>query len=99
MALGEALSCGVPAIAAECSRGIRELMRDGLDGVVIPPDDTEALTAEMGRLMSDKAERERLASHAPDIVNRFSLDKVIDQWEDLMADSLQGSSATAVSVS
>lgn len=89
MSLGEALAFGLPAIATNCSSGIRELMRDGIDGIIVPNQDLAALTLAMDRLMSDEVERNRLASHAPEVLERFSLDKVLDQWEILIDEVLK----------
>lgn len=89
MSLGEALSCGLPVIATNCSSGIRELMREGIDGILVPNQDVAALALAMDRLMSDEAERNRFASRAPEVLERFGLDKVLDQWETLIAQVLQ----------
>ncbi|WP_088889150.1 glycosyltransferase family 4 protein [Leptolyngbya ohadii] len=89
MALGEALACGIPAIATDCSQGIRELMRDGIDGIVVPNGDQAALAAAMSHLMSDDAKRKQFASRAPEVIERFSLDRIIDRWEELFAEVLQ----------
>ncbi|MDF5707613.1 MAG: glycosyltransferase family 4 protein [Nostoc sp. S4] len=89
MSLGEALAFGLPAIATNCSSGIRELMRDGIDGIIVPNQDIAALTVAMDRLMSDEVERNRLASRAPEVLERFGLDKVLDQWEILIDEILK----------
>lgn len=85
MVLIEALSCGLPAVAADCRFGPREILRDGVDGVLVPPEDPEALAEAMGRLMSEEKERRRLSQAALEINERYSLDKVMGVWEDLLS--------------
>jgi glycosyltransferase involved in cell wall biosynthesis len=46
----EALAAGVPIIAARVG-GIPSQMRDGVDGVLIPPDDSKRLSEAMDRLL------------------------------------------------
>jgi len=80
-ALCEAMSCGCPVIAADCSSAVREIVRDGLDGVVVPAGDAPALAQAMDRLMASDDERRRLGARAVDVVNRFALEKAMAQWD------------------
>ena len=93
-ALGEAMSCGLPVIAADCpsrpSRarhpgGVRELVRDGVDGLLVPPEDPAALAHAMASLMADPEKRQRLASRAGEVAERFAFERILDEWELLLA--------------
>lgn len=67
--LGEAMAAGVPVVASDLG-GLGECVADGVDGLLVPPDDVDALataltkvvdgsidTAELGRAATAKAER------------------------------------------
>jgi glycosyltransferase involved in cell wall biosynthesis len=52
----EAMSLGTPVVAS-CVGGIPEIIRDSVDGLLVPPGDAEALAAALGRLVDDRALR------------------------------------------
>lgn len=52
MELMEAISMGIPRIAT-CINGIPELIRDGSEGLLVPPSDAGALAAAIARLRDD----------------------------------------------
>jgi glycosyltransferase involved in cell wall biosynthesis len=84
-ALCEAMATGVPVVSFACDYGPRSIIRDGIDGVLVPNENVDALAVALDRLMSDPAERDRLGNAAVEIVDRFSLPRVAAQWEALIS--------------
>lgn len=52
--VAEALSVGAPVIATDCPHGPREILEDGRFGLLVPPEDPDALAAAIGRMLEDE---------------------------------------------
>jgi GalNAc-alpha-(1->4)-GalNAc-alpha-(1->3)-diNAcBac-PP-undecaprenol alpha-1,4-N-acetyl-D-galactosaminyltransferase len=80
MALCEAMACGLPVLSTDCLSGPRDIIEDGVNGVLVVTEDVNALAAGLDALMSDPVKRQQLAQNAPKIVDRFGVDRVIGMW-------------------
>jgi glycosyltransferase involved in cell wall biosynthesis len=89
MVLLEAASSGLSAVGTDCG-GVREIVRDGETGFVVPPRDAAALAAAMSRLASlPAAARERMSRAAREHAARFDLAAIASAWEDLYRELLE----------
>jgi len=57
----EGMAAGRPVVAANAG-GPAEIVTDGVDGLLVPPDDVDALAAALRRLRDDGGLRDRLAA-------------------------------------
>jgi glycosyltransferase involved in cell wall biosynthesis len=78
VSLLQAASAGVPIVASRAG-GIPEAVRDGLNGLLVPPGDVAALGEAIGRVLGDPALARRLGEAGRDLVAReFSVDGMVE---------------------
>jgi glycosyltransferase involved in cell wall biosynthesis len=94
-ALAEALCHGLPAVSVDCDTGPRDIIRHGVDGLLVPAGDATALTQALDRLMGDDELRRQFAAHAVDARQRFSIDRIAGLWEALFIRSAAAHPAAA----
>ena len=83
-ALLEAMSHGLPVIGTTV-QGVDEIIRDGVNGLLVPPEDPGALSQAMLRLMADRAERRRLGDAARHTIEEhYTVDIMCRQYEALL---------------
>jgi glycosyltransferase involved in cell wall biosynthesis len=89
--LAEALACGVPVVALE-GPGVRDTVRDGIDGIVVPRDPeagaADRLASALVTLASDKKRREEMALSAGQVASRFALQRRVGEVVELYREAL-----------
>ena len=79
----EALASGRPVVAT-CPGGPSELVRDGVDGVLVPAGDVGALGGALSGLLSDHVRRVRMSQAAAE--RDLSWDVCLDEFASVLAD-------------
>jgi GalNAc-alpha-(1->4)-GalNAc-alpha-(1->3)-diNAcBac-PP-undecaprenol alpha-1,4-N-acetyl-D-galactosaminyltransferase len=83
-ALLEAMAVGLPVIATDCPSGPAHIVRNGVDGILVPAEDVGALATAMADLMDDEARRTRLGERATSVTERFAIERIMENWESLV---------------
>jgi glycosyltransferase involved in cell wall biosynthesis len=84
ISLIEAMSCGLPVVAASTG-GITDIVEHGVDGILVPPGDDVATEAALRALLSDPEKATGLGVAARRTVkHRYSVDSVVDSYETLL---------------
>jgi GalNAc-alpha-(1->4)-GalNAc-alpha-(1->3)-diNAcBac-PP-undecaprenol alpha-1,4-N-acetyl-D-galactosaminyltransferase len=85
-ALLEAMGIGLPCVTFDCPSGPREISDHGRNALLVPLNDQEALVAAMRQVMCDENLRTGLGARARNsVLQRYGLDAVLAQWNDLFA--------------
>lgn len=80
----EAMASGMACIAMDCPSGPAAIIRNGIDGLLVPAGDVGGLASAMLRLREDPILRERLGGRARDVVQRFGWDALVDNYEKVL---------------
>jgi glycosyltransferase involved in cell wall biosynthesis len=71
----EAMACGLPVVASAVD-SLPELVRDGVEGRLVPPEDPQALARVTAELLSDPAALRRMGAAARARAGAFGLDRM-----------------------
>jgi glycosyltransferase involved in cell wall biosynthesis len=86
MVMLEAMGKGLPVVSFNCPTGPREIIDDGVDGVLVKNGDVDALAAAMIALIEDEGERRRLAAAGREKARQYGMEAVGGRWRALMAE-------------
>ena len=78
----EAMACGVPIVASKIG-GIPDVVRDGENGVLVPPRDSEALADAIIYLLKNEDVREKMGKNGRKKVKDYSWEKIAEETENV----------------
>ena len=84
LVLLEAKANRLPIVSFDVMTGPREIVRHQVDGLLIPPEDVEALGRGMCRLIEDEALRRSMSDRSQEDLDRFSKETILSQWFSLL---------------
>jgi len=88
MVITEAMSCGIPPVAFACNSGPREIITDGVNGLLVTPEDVKGLAHKICYLMENEEIRREMGKKARERANDFRIEKIAGQWDDLFREVL-----------
>ena len=83
MVLLEAQAYGVPAVAFTCQCGPRDVITDGVDGILVPEGDVNALAQALDGLIREPERLREMGRNAFRAADRWDRETIMEQWTEL----------------
>lgn len=83
----EAMACGVPVVATT-SPGTQDIVRHGIDGVLVAEHSAAAVAEALSRVLADRPARDRMGVAARSAASRFTLPAVAARYDAVLREAL-----------
>lgn len=80
MVMIEAMACGLPVVSFDYKCGPKDIIHDGVNGLIVRDGDIDGLADAMMKVMADYEYRKSLSEGAREIVATYSEENVMNQW-------------------
>ena len=80
-----AMVCGLPCVSFAAPCGPSEIITQGEDGFIVPPEDIQGLAEKLELLMENENLRCEMGKKARSNIMRYSVDNIMQQWEKLLS--------------
>lgn len=83
MVMIESMACGLPVVSFDYKCGPRDIIADGINGLLVPEGDITRLAEVMAWLMADASYRQSLSDKALQVTATYSEEAVMAKWVNL----------------
>ena len=80
----EAFALGVPVVSTDCNYGPNEIVRNGVNGLLVPPGDIEAMARGIERMLGDREFALRCDLNARKESENLSIENIVKQYQDFV---------------
>lgn len=94
LSLIQAMRAGVPVIATDCPVAPGEIIRNGVDGYLVPMQDIEAISRALAACMGSSLQRKAVGASALSSSRRFDPERITSRYEELFAKITAGQRAS-----
>ena len=85
MVMIEAMACGLPVVSFDFQCGPKDIIRHGVNGLLVKNGDIQGLADAMMKLMGDEALRKQMSLEARLVTETYSEEKVMGKWVSLFS--------------
>src|SRR3989338_1328791 len=80
----EAFALGVPVVSTDCNYGPNEIVRNGVNGLLVPPGDIEAMARGVQRMLGYREFALRCDLNARKESENLSIENIVKQYQDFV---------------
>ena len=81
----EAMTYGLPCISFDCDTGPRDMIQDGVNGLLVNPNDKElGLSNAMDKIISNQEFRSKIANNSILLRDKYSVGNIIKKWNNVL---------------
>lgn len=88
LAIIEAMASGIPCVSFDCQYGPNQIINHGENGFLTPLENVEQLAEHIIKLIENEDLRKEFSQKAVISAQKFSLENIMQQWQDLFANIL-----------
>lgn len=85
----EAMACGCPVVSFDCPSGPSEIITDGVNGILVENQNIDKLAIAMQTLIDNTNLREKMSKKAKEVYEIYNIEKIANQWEQLICQVAQ----------